>query len=66
MEYVSITRTSGIETTTGNITVITKNTVVTVIEVVTESEVVASVIVKHKWLEIEIPIKTFREDFEKA
>lgn len=61
MEYVSMGRTSGIEVSTGNITPIMKNVVV---KVITENS--KSVFVKHKHLEVEIPIKRFREEFVKV
>ena len=61
MEYISMIRTSGIEVNTGNVTPIMKNAVVTLIH---ENE--KNVVVKQKWLEIEIPIKGFREGFVKV
>lgn len=60
MEYRSLIRTSGIELTTGNVTPITKDSIVTLIH---ENE--KNVVVKQKWLEIELPIQRFREEFVK-
>lgn len=60
MEYISLIRTSGIETKTGNVAPIMKDSKVTLIH-----ENKKTVVVKQKWLEIEMPIKRFREGFIK-
>ena len=60
MEYISLIRTSGIETTTGNVTPIMKNTIV---KLVKTNE--RNVIVQHTWLEIELPISRFMKGFAK-
>lgn len=60
MEYISLIRTSGTELTTGNVAPIMKGSNVTLIR---ENE--KTVVVKHKWFEIKIPIKRFREEFKK-